>query len=215
MAIDLRAPLAGVSVQLVPYSSAQHASALYRLSHGPEAADLWRYLPIGPFPSEAEFLAAVAVRDTSLDPQFYTLLSPTREVLGTFALMRIEPAHRVIEVGHVLYPPVLQRSIAGTEAMYLLARHVFDTLGYRRFEWKCNNANEASKRAALRYGFTFEGVFRQHMIVKGQNRDTAWYSLLDSEWPRAKEAFERWLDPSNFDASGRQRQRLGDIRAAL
>jgi hypothetical protein len=119
--------------------------------------------------------------------------------------MRIEPEHRVIEVGSILYTPRLQRTIGATEAMYLMARHVFEDLGYRRYEWKCNALNSPSRSAALRLGFTFEGIFRQHMIVKGRNRDTAWFSMLDSEWPRRKIAFERWLDPSNFDASGRQK----------
>ncbi len=122
--------------------------------------------------------------------------------------MRIEPEHRVIEVGNILYTRALQRTRGATEAMYLLARHVFEELGYRRYEWKCDALNEASRRAALRLGFTFEGVFRQHMIVKGRNRDTAWFSMLDCEWPVRKAAFERWLDPSNFDADGRQRSKL-------
>ena len=119
--------------------------------------------------------------------------------------MRIEPAHRVIEVGSILYTPRLQRTPAATEAMYLMARHVFEDLGYRRYEWKCNALNAPSRRAALRFGFTFEGIFRQHMVVKGRNRDTAWFSMLDSEWPARKASFERWLDPSNFGPDGRQK----------
>ena len=114
---------------------------------------------------------------------------------------------RVIEVGHIVYSPALQRTPLATEAQYLLARYVFETLGYRRYEWKCNALNAASRRAALRFGFTFEGVFRQHMIVKGRNRDTAWFSMLDGEWPARKAAFERWLAPDNFDADGRQKVR--------
>jgi RimJ/RimL family protein N-acetyltransferase len=119
--------------------------------------------------------------------------------------MRIEPAHRVIEVGSILFTPRLQRTVGATETMYLMARHVFEDLGYRRYEWKCNALNAPSRRAAVRLGFTFEGVFRQHMIIKGRNRDTAWFSMLDSEWPQRKAAFERWLDPSNFNAEGRQK----------
>jgi RimJ/RimL family protein N-acetyltransferase len=125
--------------------------------------------------------------------------------------MRIEPAHRVIEVGGILFTPRLQRTVGATEAMYLMARHVFEDLGYRRYEWKCNALNAPSRRAALRLGFTFEGVFRQHMIVKGRNRDTAWFSMLDSEWPQRKAAFERWLDPSNFNAEGRQQVSLSAL----
>ncbi len=126
--------------------------------------------------------------------------------------MRIEPAHRVIEVGNILYTPALQRTRAATEAMYLLARHIFEDLGYRRYEWKCNALNQPSRRAALRLGFTFEGIFRQHYIVKGRNRDTAWYSMLDSEWPPNKAAFESWLDPSNFDSNGHQIASLSECQ---
>jgi RimJ/RimL family protein N-acetyltransferase len=120
----------------------------------------------------------------------------------------------VIEVGSILYTPRLQRTIGATEAMYMMARHVFEELGYRRYEWKCNALNEPSRRAAVRLGFTFEGVFRQHMVVKGRNRDTAWYSMLDNEWPARKVAFERWLNPANFDAEGRQRISLSELNAA-
>src|SRR6185436_15486633 len=144
-------------------------------------------------------------------PLFFTILhEATGTPAGYCSLMRIEPAHRVIEVGNILYLPSLQRTAGATEAMYLLARYVFDTLGYRRYEWKCNALNHPSRAAALRLGFTFEGVFRQHMIVKGRNRDTAWYSMLDSEWPALKTRFERWLSPGNFDDGGRQRMPLGD-----
>jgi RimJ/RimL family protein N-acetyltransferase len=128
--------------------------------------------------------------------------------VGRAQLMRIDPPNCVIEIGGILYTRVLQRSRGATEAMYLFARYVFEDLGYRRYEWKCNTLNEASRRAALRLGFTFEGVFRQHMIVKGKSRDTAWFSMLDSEWPERKRMFERWLDDSNFDSEGRQKTRL-------
>ena len=121
----------------------------------------------------------------------------------------------MIEVGHIWYSPALQRTRLATEAMYVMARHVFDDLGYRRYEWKCNALNEPSRRAAVRLGFTFEGVFRQHMVIKGENRDTAWYSMLDSEWPAAKAAFEAWLRPENFDAEGRQLRSLAELRVVL
>lgn len=215
MISNLRKPIAGHSVQLVPYSTVEHSAELYRITHGPEADSLFRYLPTGPFSSYEDFKAAVQSRDLSMDPQFFTLLSPSGQVVGTFALQRIEPAHRVIEVGNVLYSPLIQRSLAATEALYLLARYVFEDLEFRRFEWKCHNLNEPSKRAALRYGFTYEGLFRQHMIAKGANRDTAWYSMIDGEWPRIKAAFEKWLDPANFDSEGKQIQRLEDIRQSL
>ncbi len=128
--------------------------------------------------------------------------------------MRMEPAQGVVEVGNILLTPSLQRTTEATEAMYLMAAHVFDQLGYRRYEWKCNAKNEPSRRAALRLGFTFEGIFRQHMVVKGENRDTAWFSMLDHEWPARKRAFEAWLDQTNFDGEGRQRQRLIQLPAS-
>jgi RimJ/RimL family protein N-acetyltransferase len=126
--------------------------------------------------------------------------------------MRIDPANRVIEVGHILFAPALQRRPGATEAMYLMARHAFETLGYRRYEWKCNALHEGSRRAALRLGFQFEGLFRQHMIVKGHSRDTAWYSMIDSDWPACKAAFEQWLAPDNFDGAGRQKRPLASFR---
>ena len=148
-------------------------------------------------------------KSASEDPLFFAILDkPSCAPAGYACFMRIEPAHRCIEVGSILFAPSLQRTRGATEAMYLMARHVFEDLGYRRYEWKCNTLNEPSRRAALRLGFTFEGVFRQHMIVKGRNRDTAWYSMLDHEWPARKAAFERWLDPGNFDDQGRQKSPL-------
>ena len=137
----------------------------------------------------------------------------TGEAAGYASYMRIDPANGVVEVGNILMSPALQRTTAATEAMYLMARHVFDDLGYRRYEWKCNAGNGPSRRAALRYGFTFEGIFRQHMVVKGLNRDTAWFAMLDHEWPARKRAFETWLDPANFDDQGSQRQTLSEIAA--
>jgi RimJ/RimL family protein N-acetyltransferase len=133
-------------------------------------------------------------------------------VVGRQTLMRIDPAHGVIEIGNIYWGPELSRQPGATEALYLFARTVFD-LGYRRFEWKCNNRNEPSKRAAERFGFTFEGVFRQHMIQKGENRDTAWFSMLDCEWPALRTAYEAWLDPSNFDGDGQQKLGLRDLMA--
>src|SRR6185436_18002595 len=145
-------------------------------------------------------------------PLFFTILhEATGTPAGYCSLMRIEPAHRVIEVGSILYTPTLQRTRGATEAMYLLARYIFEDLGYRRYEWKCNALNAPSRAAALRLGFTYEGIFRQHMIIKGNNRDTAWYSMLDGEWPARKARFEAWLAPSNFDAGGRQRKALSQV----
>jgi RimJ/RimL family protein N-acetyltransferase len=134
---------------------------------------------------------------------------------GYASYMRMDPLNGVIEVGNILLAPSLQRTVAATEAMYLMARHVFEDLGYRRYEWKCNADNAPSRRAALRYGFTFEGIFRQHMVIKGQNRDTAWFSMLDSEWPARKAAFEAWLDPANFDAADKQSKSLGQLSGCI
>ncbi len=170
---------------------------------------LWTYLGYGPFADAAAFTAWLAERATLDDPYSYAVVDGgSGRAIGIATLMEIRPSMRVIEVGHILYGPALQRTPLATEAQYLLARYVFETLGYRRYEWKCNALNAPSRRAAERFGFTFEGIFRQHMIVKGRNRDTAWYSMLDREWPERRRAFEHWLAPENFDAAGRQRANL-------
>ena len=204
-----RTTLAGRVVSLVPLDPAAHADALYQGTHGKENEHLWRYLWDDPLSDRASFDLQLKQKAKSEDPLFYSILdNASTSAVGYAAYMRIEPAHRVIEVGSILYTPRLQRTVGATEAMYLMARYVFENLGYRRYEWKCDALNAASRSAALRLGFTFEGIFRQHMIIKGRNRDTAWFSMLDSEWPARKAGFERWLDPSNFDAHGRQKQPL-------
>jgi RimJ/RimL family protein N-acetyltransferase len=192
-------------VTLEPLDRAAHGDALWDAIRAPENDDLWRYLFDGPFRDRAAFDASLDRKSSGGDPLFFAIVDrASGRAAGYASYMRIEPAHRAIEVGSILYTPALQRTAGATEAMYLMARHVFDDLGYRRYEWKCNAANAASRRAALRLGFVFEGIFRQHMIVKGTSRDTAWFSMLDREWPARKAAFERWLDPANFDAEGRQ-----------
>ena len=169
----------------------------------------WDYLSEGPFPDRASYRDHLSKRAASDDPLFFAIVDrASGEARGRAALMRIDAENRVIEVGHILYGRDLRRTRGATEAMYLLARYVFDDLGYRRYEWKCNALNAASRAAALRLGFTFEGSFRQHMIVKGRNRDTAWFSMIDAEWPDRKARFERWLDPANFDEHARQRAPL-------
>ncbi|MDI4665059.1 GNAT family N-acetyltransferase [Xanthobacter autotrophicus] len=208
--------LEGRHVALVPFDAGQHCASLYALSHGPEKEALWAYLSAAPFPDEAAFARHYAEAATRADPLLLAIVETgTGRAVGHATYMRMEPAHRVIEVGNILYTPALQRTPGASEAMFLMARHAFEDLGYRRYEWKCNALNAPSRRAAERLGFTYEGLFRQHMIVKGRNRDTAWYALMDHEWPRAKAAFVAWLDPANFDAEGRQTQRLEDIRAAV
>ena len=204
--------LPGRVVTLRPFDRPTQAEALYNATHGPEKEDLWRYMGDGPFPSLYAFDAAFEQKERFTDPLFFAIVdNQTGAPVGQASYLRIEPAQRVIEVGNIIFTPALQRSCGATEAMYLMARHAFDDLGYRRYEWKCNALNEPSRRAALRLGFVFEGVFRQHMIVKGRNRDTAWFSMLDSEWPQRQASFEQWLAPSNFDAAGEQKLSLSRL----
>jgi RimJ/RimL family protein N-acetyltransferase len=195
-------------------AAARHAAELYRASHEDEAArQVWTYLFHGPYPDEAAFAAWAEQAERSPDPLFFTVVEQASgRASGVVSLMRIDPAMGVIEVGNIWYAPALQRTPMPTEAMQLLFAHVFDELGYRRLEWKCNALNEPSRRAAVRFGFTFEGVFRQHMVVKGRNRDTAWYAMLDHEWPALRTAYAAWLDPANFDGAGRQLRRLEEVR---
>jgi len=185
----------------------EHAADLWTVFAGHD--QVWTYISTdGPFADFLEFSAFIAMRAAAGDPYAYAIVDASDRAVGYFTLLRIEPAMRVIEVGHVLYSPSLQRTPLGTEAQYLLARYVFETLGYRRYEWKCDSLNAASRRAALRYGFVYEGTFRQNIIAKGRNRDNAWFSMLDREWPARKANFERWLAPENFDGEGRQKLSL-------
>ena len=207
-----RVRIEGRVVSVVPLDPVAHAEALYDATRGAENDGLWRYLFEGPFASRDLFDSHLKQKASSQDPLAFAILEKSsEEAVGYASYMRIEPAHRVIEVGSILFTPRLQRTIGATEAMYLMARQVFEDLGYRRYEWKCNALNAPSRSAALRLGFAFEGIFRQHMLIKGRNRDTAWFSMLDSEWPKRKAAFERWLDPSNFDAKGRQKISLSTL----
>jgi RimJ/RimL family protein N-acetyltransferase len=185
----------------------QHGASLWDAVKGHD--DIWTYMSSAPFTDADAFAAYVAMRLANEDPYFYAIVDNTGRTLGMAALMEIRPAMRVIEVGHILLSPQLQRTPLATEVQYLFARYAFETLGYRRYEWKCNALNAPSRRAALRFGFSFEGILRQHMIIKGRSRDTAYFSMLDSEWPARKNAFETWLAPENFDASGEQRTSLG------
>ncbi len=193
---------------------AEHATELWKTFAGHDS--VWTYIPTdGPFATFEEFAPFIAKRAAATDPYAYAIVDLADRALGYVTLLRIVPEHRVIEVGHVLYSPALQRTPLGTETQYLLARYVFETLGYRRYEWKCDALNAASQRAARRYGFVYEGTFRQYMISKdGRNRDNAWFSMLDSEWPARKAAFERWLAPENFDGGGRQKISLAALNGA-
>lgn len=207
-----RKELPGHLVTLVPFDRRTQAEALYHATHGPEKEDLWRWMGDGPFPSRAAYDDAFAKKEASADPLFFAIIeNATGKPVGQASYLRIEPAHRCLEVGHIIFAPSLQRSPRATEAMYLMARHAFEDLGYRRYEWKCNALNAPSRRAALRLGFRFEGIFRQHMIIKGRSRDTAWFAMLDSEWPQRRARFEQWLAPENFDQAGRQRVSLSHL----
>ena len=188
----------------------KHAEALWQAVKGHD--EVWVYLFQGPFAARADFDAYIEMFASRDDPYAYAILDKDGRPVGFATLMEIRPANRVIEVGNILYSPLLQRTPLATEVQYLLARYAFEELGNRRYEWKCNSLNAPSRRAALRYGFTFEGVFSQHMIVKGRNRDTAWYAMMDHEWPALKRAFEAWLAPDNFDAKGAQKKKLEAFR---
>src|SRR3954452_14989765 len=185
----------------------RHDTALWKAVQGQD--HIWTYMSYGPLPDFAAFSAWLAGRVKLEDPYSYAIIDRSGQALGIATLMEIRPAMRVIEVGNIVYAPALQRTPLATEAQYLMARHAFETLGYRRYEWKCNALNAPSRGAALRLGFTLEGILRNHMIVKGRSRDTAWYAMFEEDWPARRAAFERWLARSNFDAEGRQRVKLG------
>lgn len=207
------AVLHGNRVRLERLDPARHGDDLWQALQGAGAdPHMWTYMGYGPFASPAAFTQWLNSLGNSGDAVFYTVIANSSgQALGLLSYLNICPAHGSIEIGHVCFGHAMQRSTLASETVYLLARYAFE-LGNRRLEWKCDNANLRSKRAAERFGFTYEGLFRQHLIRKGRNRDTAWFSLLDHEWPACCAAFERWLAADNFDAQGQQRQRLQDLR---
>lgn len=197
-------------VVMKPLDAAADAEPLHEAS-APDP-EIWGYLGYGPFESRSDLQALLRFFESSDDPLFFTFCPLPEEVpSGLASYLRIEPEHGVIEIGHIWLGIRLQRTTAATEGIYLLLAHAFDALGYRRVEWKCDALNDRSRRAAERFGFTFEGVFRKHQVVKGRNRDTAWFAITDDEWPRIRAEFERWLDPANFDERGAQRRPLGIV----
>lgn len=205
--------LEGRYCRLEPVDAGRHGDSLAQAyaAAGPGA---WTYLPADPPSAPEEVKAWLQRLAASATERYYAIVDPASgQVLGSVALMRMDPANGVIEVGSVAYAPALRRTRAATEAQYLLMRHIFDDLAYRRYEWKCNSLNQPSRAAALRLGFTFEGIFRQAAVQRGRSRDTAWFSVLDSEWPSLAQAFQAWLDPANFDADGRQIQSLETLRS--
>lgn len=192
--------------------ASKHGASLWNAVRGHDK--LWTYMAYGPFADEGAFSGWLASRAALADPYYYAIVEPSGCAVGLATLMSIRPDMRVAEVGNILLGPSLQRTPLATEAQYLLARYAFEVLRYRRYEWKCDALNAASRRAALRFGFSFEGIFRDHMIIKGRSRDTAWFAMLESEWPARKAAFERWLAPENFAADGTQKRKLEELRGA-
>lgn len=204
-----RTPLEGRYARLEPLDPAKHGEGLMASAQEPGADDRFRYL-FDEVPADAAAMQAwLAKASASDDPLFFAVIDKTTgRAQGRQAFMRIEPVHGVIEIGSILWGPAIARTRIATEALFLAASHAFETLGYRRFEWKCDDRNEPSKRAAQRFGFTPEGIFRHHMVVKGQSRDTAWFAIVDNDWHRLKAGYEAWLRPENFDEAGRQKAKL-------
>jgi RimJ/RimL family protein N-acetyltransferase len=210
-----REPMQGRYCRVEPVDIARHAADLYASNRAATDPRDWTYLAYGPFESLEDYRAWMQRVCLSDDPLFHAIIdSATGKAVGVASYLRIEPASGSIEVGHINYSPLLQRTPAATEAMYLMMQRAF-ALGYRRYEWKCDALNARSRAAAQRYGLSFEGVFRQATVYKGRNRDTAWYAAIDQEWPALQAAFLQWLDPANFDQSGRQRVRLADLTAPI
>lgn len=207
-----RLVLKGFYGDIVPLDPEKQAQELYQAYQEDPEGKNWTYLSYGPFPSFESYLNWLSPFARTSDPLFYAILEKdSKKPLGVASYLRMDPQSGVLEVGHIHYAPALQRTPLATEAMYLMMRYVFEDLGYRRYEWKCDALNTNSRKAAERLGFTFEGIFRQAVVYKGRNRDTAWYSLLDREWPSRKKAFLAWLDPSNFGNQGLQRKKLSDF----
>lgn len=210
-----RTAMVGRFCTVLPLDPERHAAQLFDAYADDAEGRLWTYLPRGPFASPDEYRNWANDACRLDDPLTHTIVDhATGKAVGTAAYMRIDAASGVIEVGSITYSPRIQRRPAGTEAMYLMMRRVFDELGYRRYEWKCNSLNMPSRAAAERYGFQYEGMFRQATLTRGRNRDTMWFSVIDSEWPALRAVFEAWLDPANFDAQGNQRRSLASIRTS-
>jgi RimJ/RimL family protein N-acetyltransferase len=209
----LSTSLQGSHVLVRPVAPDTDAEPLFAVSH-PQGGDraIWTYLPDGPYENPDHLRRMLIWAANSGDSLYFTLVTlPDERPSGMASYQRITPESGVIEIGHIWFGRSLQRTTAATEAIYLLARHAFDNLGYRRLEWKCNALNAASRRSAERFGFTFEGVFRKHQVVKGRNRDTAWYAITDEDWPGIRRGYEVWLAPENFDDDAQQRRSLGEL----
>ena len=210
-----RTAIAGRFCTVEPLDPERHAAQLFAAYAEDREGRMWTYLPRGPYASPDEYRSFAETACQNDDPLVHTILDNTSgDAVGTASYMRIEPSVGVIEIGSITYSPRLQRRPAATEAMYLMMRRVFDELGYRRYEWKCDSLNQPSREAAARLGFRYEGLFRQASITRGGNRDTTWFSVIDSEWPALRAAFEGWLDPANFGTDGTQRHSLASLRSS-
>jgi RimJ/RimL family protein N-acetyltransferase len=210
-----RDPMVGRTCRIEPLDPARHGAQLHAANRLDADGRNWTYLPYGPFATEDDYLRWLNGVAAASDPMFHTIVDlASGEAVGVASYLRIDPAAGSIEVGHINYSPKLQRTVAATEAMYLMMQRAFD-LGYRRYEWKCHALNAPSRAAAQRFGFSYEGIFRQARVDKGRNRDTAWYAAIDREWPALDAAFRRWLDPANFDEQGRQRISLSALTSPI
>lgn len=204
-----RSPMEGRFCRVEPLDAQRHGDDLFEAFAESDDGRIWTYMASGPFADRAAFDRWLSICQDSEDPFFHSIVDlKSGQALGVASFMRMVPEMGVIEVGNISLSPRLQKTAAATEAMYLMMRRAFDELGYRRYEWKCDSLNAASRRAAERLGFTFEGIFRQAMVYKGRNRDTAWYAITDQDWPTIRQALESWLEPANFDAQGQQKQPL-------
>ena len=209
-----KTPMEGRWCRLEPISPARHGAELHEANREDSEDRIWTYLPYGPYDRQDDYLDWMRGTCLGDDPMFFVIIDPSDgRASGVTSYLRINAALGVIEVGHINLAPRLQRTRAATEMIYLMARRAFDELGYRRFEWKCDALNAGSRRAAERFGFAYEGIFRQAMVYKGRNRDSAWYAMTDGDWPAIRDAFESWLAPENFDEQGKQRESLSKLMA--
>ena len=207
-----RTPMEGRWARVEPLDPQRHAADLWEAVSADRENRNWTYLSVGPFARAEDYRAWLEKAAKSEDPFFHAIIDKKRsKAVGVASFMRIDPPHGVIEVGHINFSPLLQRTPVATDSMYLMMRRAFDELGYRRYEWKCDSLNAASRAAAERLGFQYEGLFRQAVVYRGRSRDTAWFAIIDKDWPALKARFERWLDPKNFDKSGRQKKRLAEL----
>jgi RimJ/RimL family protein N-acetyltransferase len=213
-AVPPRQVLRGAFCEVVPLDPERHARELFRAFAADPDARRWTYLPYGPFADETAFRAWIEASAASHDPLFFAILGAEGSAMGLASYLRITPLHGSIEVGHLNFSASLQQRPAATEALYLMMKNAFE-LGYRRYEWKCDTLNQPSRAAAQRLGMSFEGVFRQAIVYKGRSRDTAWYAAIDSDWSQLERAYQSWLAPENFDASGLQRSRLSELTAPV